>query len=194
MTVLSPKDVEKNLGGLWPAEIHNSAHYAPNTPHKTTGCSYGSSVLEFDQMRICWNYVFNLKSMHSKWKAAPDKQKTPWNNCGDWAVTDVDVILSLLPAADIKKWWFPLAGLGPGKHGIGRPKVLYVGNSFGDLVQPRLRHAYCCNPQLPQPDQKGFKAQPTSCEKSDVHMAQPGIPDYAAELWLMMLASGAVGV
>lgn len=179
-TVLKEKTV-KSEHDYWLPTIHSGKRYRPRGPDGTTHCEPGNALLEFgSRMRVCWRYLFNLKKTLAQWKErSPKDRKEPMKRsafCGGLDVKDVDVILSLIPADEIKSKWFQMVGL-DASRGEALPRVIYVGDTFR-FLQPQLRQAYCCQPELrraklAEPSPKDFKGQATSCTKSDVHMAQP---------------------
>lgn len=109
--------------------------------------------------------------------------------CSDLRLRDFDAIVTLYERRAMEAMWLPMHGASPPPPHL---HIASIGDVFHGVFHRQLRDAACCagRDDFEEADVKGqFKA----CDKSDVHYAQPGLPDYVLSMWMMLLASGIEG-
>ena len=128
-------------------------------------------------VRVCYIYSFDLAN------TVKDGSELP---C-DWKWADIDVIFALHDYKELSDYYFPRkrANL----ESLTHLKVVNVNPIYEGYLFNKLKQAYKYN-NFTSFEKEHYQAKPKDCVNPDCHYRMPGITDYAAQMWMSLLATG----
>jgi hypothetical protein len=144
---------------------------------------------------ICFVYTFVVEAN------VPPNSPLP---CLIKSWMDIDVVISLLPYDDYvlyaeRKNWSELTAYNEDRkaQGLAPHEIhfLNVNNLYENVLTHQLRTAYRDNHFDPVFEKEDYLAKFKKCgrgreSQADIHYRMPGLPDFAAQMWLSYVATG----
>ena len=205
---------ESHIPDFFPSPLHpNITMPTQNFPFCTMDASYmefvsqrkkqlnppnGEDFVTTDEngnkITFCFQYTFNVERNVKKGSPLP---------CNIHSWNDVDVVLSLFTGKDMAMYvertgWSNLVLENRNRDQQGLPqhtvKFYNVNYIYENVLVQQLKAAYT-QANLKMFEREDFLAKYAQCgqgaaAKADIHYRAPGLPDYAAKMWLAFLATG----
>jgi hypothetical protein len=121
-------------------------------------------------VRICYQYTFNL---------AKNQQRLYSKLPCEFTWKDVDVIFTIHSLEEFNAFYYK--GTGGDVNSLRHVHVVHISGIYEGLMMKGMTSTYAHH-GLPPLDVTNMRGKPNDCEKSDVHLRLPGIPDFAAEV------------
>jgi hypothetical protein len=179
------------IASFYPPNLHKADKDGIPKQHFET-CSldhanvvYGGGGIDQPHMDVCFIYTFNSQKNIRYGQKFAMVDDLP---CRIRSWNDIDIILSIPDAREVKHWVRMTKGL---EHDLRHLKVARVDKMYEGVMFSQLQAAYKEKGFQPlnPPD---YKAKFEKCgpADSDVHYRLPGIPDNAIQAWLSFIATG----
>ena len=173
---------QEHIKDWFPTHLHpNYTLPVQNVPSCATDAGFltfqDKTSTTLPKVRACYTYTFNLPKNFKQGGKLP---------CGlEWE--DVDIVFALHSRVEFFDYLFRRSNAN--ENLLKHLKIVSIGEIYEALVVTSIQ-AEQKEKNMKVYGSDDMQAKPQHCKNVDSHYSMPGIPDYAIDVWLSIMATG----